>query len=71
VLSQTVISDLSVTGGAWFGFGTDSDIALETTIITNNSAACCFASGYGAQLPSNATLTCADTDSGENRGDCC
>jgi hypothetical protein len=62
---------MSVTGGAWFGFGTDSEIALETTLITNNSAACCYASGYGAQLPSNTTLTCADTDSGENRGDCC
>jgi hypothetical protein len=62
---------MRVTGGAWFGFGTDSDLALETTLITNNRAACCFASGYGAQLLSNATLTCADTDSGENRGDCC
>eukprot|EP00953_Heterococcus_sp_UTEX-ZZ885_P035939 18536-Heterococcus_DN1.PRE.5 len=63
--------EVAVTGGAWFGFGTEPDIALETTLITNSSAACCFASGYGAQLPSNTTLTCSDTDSGENRGDCC
>jgi hypothetical protein len=61
----------TVTGGAWFGFGTNSTVELETTLIANNKAACCFASGYGAQLPSNTTLTCADTDSGENRGDCC
>jgi hypothetical protein len=43
------------------------------TQITHNSAACCYASGYRSKLRSNAisTLTCADTDSGENRGDCC
>jgi hypothetical protein len=68
---KTVLFEMSVTGGAWFGFGIDSDVAHETTLITNNRAACCFASGYGAQLPSNTTLTCADTDSGENRGNCC
>jgi hypothetical protein len=68
---HTVIFDLSVTGGAWLGFGTKSNLAPATTLNTNNNATCCYASGYGARLPSNTTLTCADTDSGENRGDCC
>eukprot|EP00953_Heterococcus_sp_UTEX-ZZ885_P021340 11904-Heterococcus_DN1.PRE.1 len=58
-------------GGGWFGFGKDQVLKLNATRITNNSAACCYASGYGSKLTSNATLTCADTDSGENRGDCC
>eukprot|EP00953_Heterococcus_sp_UTEX-ZZ885_P007030 4284-Heterococcus_DN1.PRE.2 len=56
-------------GGGWFGFGKDQVLKLNATQITNNSAACCFASVYGSKLTSNATstLTCADTDSGENR----
>jgi hypothetical protein len=64
-------TDLSVTGGGIFGFGKAYYLRLNATLITNNSAACYYASGYGSQLPRNATLTCADTDSGENRGDCC
>jgi hypothetical protein len=56
-------------GGAWFGFGADQQ-AFQTddfAIITNNNAACCYASGYGSALQSNSTSTgrtCADLDSG-------
>jgi hypothetical protein len=66
-------NDLSVTGGGWFGFGKDQYLRMNATLISDNSAACCYASGYGSQLlaSNNTTLTCADTDSGENRGDCC
>jgi hypothetical protein len=63
---------LSVSGGGIFGFGQAVYYRLNATLITNNSAACCYASGYGSRILSNeSTLTCADTDSGENRGDCC
>jgi predicted outer membrane repeat protein len=55
-------------GGAWFGFGVDS---LETTAsvtaqMFNNTAGCCYASGYGSTLQSNASTsaTCSDTDTG-------
>jgi hypothetical protein len=52
-------------GGAFLG--PTSLLQLDTTIITNNSAGCCYASGYGSKLRNNSTLnsmTCADIDSG-------
>jgi hypothetical protein len=55
----------AVTGGAWFGFGYDQEVYLAYTVVTSNSASCCYARGAGARLLSNATLTCADTDSGQ------
>jgi hypothetical protein len=64
---------LSVTGGGWFGFGTDPPLQLESTLLKDNTASCCYAIGYGSKLLSNAssTLTCADADSGENQANCC
>jgi hypothetical protein len=63
---------LSVSGGGIFDFGQAYYYRLNATLITNNSAACCYASGYGSRILSNeSTLTCSDTDIGENRGDCC
>jgi hypothetical protein len=59
------------TGGGWFAFGADPSLQLESTLFQDNAASCCYASGYGSKLLSNATLTCSDTDSGESRGDCC
>jgi hypothetical protein len=63
----------NVTGGAWYGFGETQKLIFDTsTVITNNSAACCHASGYGSTLLNIAsTLTCADTDASESGNDCC
>jgi hypothetical protein len=65
-------------GGAWFGFGSDQALTLlGTTTFSNNTAGCCYASGYGSALQSsNGTsttsittgmMTCSDTDTGR----CC
>jgi hypothetical protein len=64
ILHILLHTDLWLSGGAWYGFGYDHELVIEVSAIANNSAACCYASGYGSQLPSNTTLICADTDSG-------
>jgi hypothetical protein len=62
---------LNLTAGGWFGYGADPPLQLEDTLFKDNTAACCYATGYGTNLPGNSTLTCADTDSGENQAKCC
>jgi hypothetical protein len=56
-----------------FGFGLNQTLTLINAQFTNNTAACCYTSGYGSKLHDNATAaaTCTDADTGENRGDCC
>jgi hypothetical protein len=58
-------------GAAVFGFGSNQTLTLINTQFVNNTAACCYTSGYGSKLHNDATATCIDADTGENRGDCC
>jgi hypothetical protein len=55
-------------GGAWFGIGAEQQLVHnEATKFVDNTAGCCYASGYGSTLQSNAasaSMTCSDTDTG-------
>jgi hypothetical protein len=55
----------SVKGGGWFGVQSDLLPVLNNTKFIDNESSCCYASGYGYNLLSNATTTCQDTDAGD------
>jgi hypothetical protein len=55
---------LILIGGGWFGFQDDQMPVLSNTTFIDNESSCCYASGYGYKLLSNATTTCQDTDTG-------
>jgi hypothetical protein len=69
-LIDAIITDNKAlqSGGAWFANGADQfERSDSTSIITNNVAGCCYASGYGSSLQNNSTssnMTCADLDTG-------
>jgi Periplasmic copper-binding protein (NosD) len=52
MLTDSVITGNTAqqSGGAFFGFTSQSLLQENTTTITNNSAGCCYASGYGSKL---------------------
>jgi hypothetical protein len=58
-------------GAAWFGFGSQAVYIDSTTKFDNNTASCCYASGYGSALLGSTSATCTDTDTGEGASDCC